>query len=101
MCAMASSNAQVGSNAQTGPKGAVFLDRDGVLNRAPVKDGRPYAPHRLSEMEVLPGVEDACARLTTAGLQLFCVTNQPDVALGIADRGAIEEMNTWLATRLG
>ena len=40
---------------------AVFLDRDGVLNRAVVRDGRPYPPAALEELEILPGVAEACA----------------------------------------
>ncbi len=35
---------------------AVFLDRDGVINRAIVRRGRPYAPQRLEDLEILPGV---------------------------------------------
>ena len=35
---------------------AVFLDRDGVLNRAVVRDGKPYPPDRVDELEMLPGV---------------------------------------------
>jgi hypothetical protein len=35
---------------------AVFLDRDGVINRALVRDGKPYPPATIDEVEVLPGV---------------------------------------------
>ena len=46
---------------------AVFLDRDGVLNRAIVRNGRPYPPASLSELDVLPGVPQALARLRQEG----------------------------------
>jgi len=46
---------------------AVFLDRDGVLNRAIVRDGRPYPPATLEELEILPGVPAALRRLHDAG----------------------------------
>ena len=59
---------------------AVFLDRDGVINRAVVRDGKPYPPARVDELEVLPGVAAALERLKTAGYLLIVVTNQPDVA---------------------
>ncbi len=62
---------------------AAFLDRDGVLNRAIVRDGRPYAPRRLEEFEVLPEAPEAVARLKAAGLLVIVVTNQPDVARGL------------------
>jgi D-glycero-D-manno-heptose 1,7-bisphosphate phosphatase len=79
---------------------AVFLDRDGVINRALVRDGRPYPPANLSEMEILPGVPAALALLHEAGLLLIVVTNQPDVARGITPRAVVEEINNYLANCL-
>ena len=67
-------------------KRAVFLDRDGVLNRAIVRDGKPYPPPNVSELEILPGVEEALAALRKAGFLLIVVTNQPDVARGTTTR---------------
>ena len=42
---------------------AVFLDRDGVLNRAVLREGKPYPPATLGELRVLSGVRDACRKL--------------------------------------
>ena len=75
---------------------AVFLDRDGVLNRAVVRDGKPYPPSRLSELEVLPGVIEACTALRTASFLLIVVTNQPDVARGTQPRVVVEAINEAL-----
>ena len=61
---------------------AVFLDRDGVINRAVVRDGKPYPPASLAEFEILPGVPEALRELDEAGFLLIVVTNQPDVARG-------------------
>ena len=61
---------------------AVFLDRDGVLNRALVHDGRPYPPATLEAFEILPGVPEAVRHLHDAGFLTIVVTNQPDVARG-------------------
>ena len=61
---------------------AVYLDRDGVLNRAIVRDGKPYPPSGLDELEILPGVPQALTRLNAAGYRLVVVTNQPDVGRG-------------------
>jgi D-glycero-D-manno-heptose 1,7-bisphosphate phosphatase len=83
------------------PRRAVFLDRDGILNAAVVRDGRPYPPASLAEMTLLPGVEDACARLKKCGLLLIVVTNQPDIARGKAAIGEIETINATLKARLG
>lgn len=79
---------------------AVFLDRDGVINRARVKNGKPYPPGNLGELEILPGVEQALARLRVAGFRLVVVSNQPDVARGLQSRAVVEEMNQWLRVRL-
>jgi D-glycero-D-manno-heptose 1,7-bisphosphate phosphatase len=81
-------------------KQAVFLDRDGVLNRAIVREGKPYPPANLSELEILPGVEEALAALRAAGFLLIVVTNQPDVARGATTREAVEEINAALGAAL-
>ena len=77
-------------------KPAVFLDRDGVLNRAVVRDGKPYPPAGLEAFELLPGVEDAAAALRAAGYLLVVVTNQPDVATGKQRREVVEAMHERL-----
>lgn len=79
---------------------AVFLDRDGVLNRATVVGGIPHPPASVAELELLPGVQDACRRLHDAGLLLIVVTNQPDVARGTQTIEAVEALNRELAARL-
>ncbi|MGI2033772.1 D-glycero-alpha-D-manno-heptose-1,7-bisphosphate 7-phosphatase [Rhizobium panacihumi] len=79
---------------------AVFLDRDGVINRAVVREGKPYPPKDLAGMEILPGVADALTRLKAAGYLLIVVTNQPDVARGTTKRETVEEINDFLHTTL-
>ena len=75
---------------------AVFLDRDGVINRAIVRDGKPYPPSSLAELEILPGVPDALAQLRAAGFRLIVVTNQPDVARGMQTRLEVEAVHSML-----
>jgi len=82
------------------PLRAVFLDRDGVLNRAPIRDGKPYPPASVDELEILPGVPRALAALAAAGFRLVVVTNQPDVARGATSREAVEAINRRLASAL-
>ena len=79
---------------------AVFLDRDGVINRALVRDGKPYPPRNLEELEILPGVAEALKRLHNAGFKLIVVTNQPDVARGTQTRAMVEEINAVLKSHL-
>jgi D-glycero-D-manno-heptose 1,7-bisphosphate phosphatase len=81
-------------------KRAVFLDRDGVLNRSMVRSGRPYAPTSLDEFELLPGVIEAVTNLRIAGFLLIVVTNQPDVATGTVSRGVLDEIHQKLRAAL-
>ncbi len=75
---------------------AVFLDRDGVINRAVVRDGKPYPPRQLSALRILPGVREACRRMREAGYLLILATNQPDIARGAADAGEVSAMHDHL-----
>jgi len=81
-------------------KRAVFLDRDGVINRALVRNGRPYPPIQLTELEILPGVEASLSSLRQAGYMLIVVTNQPDVARGVLNRQVVEEIHRVLKDQL-
>jgi D-glycero-D-manno-heptose 1,7-bisphosphate phosphatase len=83
-----------------GLRRAVFLDRDGVINRAVVRDGKPYPPADADRVEVLPGVAAALERLRTAGYLLIVVTNQPDVARGAQSREEVEAIHARLASEL-
>jgi len=77
-------------------KRAVFLDRDGIINRAVVRDGRPYPPAMLEEFELLPGVEQTIVALRKADFLIIVVTNQPDVAMGAQRREVVEAMHDRL-----
>jgi D-glycero-D-manno-heptose 1,7-bisphosphate phosphatase len=83
-----------------GPRRAVFLDRDGVLNRAIIREGRPYPPATAEEFEVLPGVAEAARALRDAGFLLIGATNQPDVARGTQRREVVEAMNARLLAEM-
>ncbi len=89
-----------GLGEQSALPGVVFLDRDGVLNRAPVRNGKPYPPASVDELEVVPAAFDALSRLKAAGYRLVIVTNQPDVARGVQTREAVEAINAELVARL-
>jgi len=79
---------------------AVFLDRDGVLNRAIVLNGLPYPPQNLTELEILPGVSQALTALRQAGFLLIVVTNQPDVKRGTVSKLTVDSMNNYLFSHL-
>jgi D-glycero-D-manno-heptose 1,7-bisphosphate phosphatase len=79
---------------------AVFVDRDGVLNRAEVRDGKPYAPRKLGQFRLLPGVSAAMQRLHDAGFFIAVVTNQPDLGNGLVAEGIVAAIHERLRARV-
>ena len=66
---------------------AVFLDRDGVLNRAVIRGGRPFPPRTTQDLEIPEDAAASLHALRRAGYALVAVTNQPDVSRGTAATG--------------
>ena len=79
---------------------AVFLDRDGVLVRTDVRDGKPYAASTLAEFEILPDALESTKILKDSGFLLVVVTNQPDVGNGLVERAVVEAMHNRLRAAL-
>ena len=81
---------------------AVFLDRDGVLNRNVLNavTGAYESPHRAEDFELLPGVLDALALLRESGYRLILVSNQPSYAKGKTTLTAIQAIYRRLADSL-
>jgi D-glycero-D-manno-heptose 1,7-bisphosphate phosphatase len=82
------------------PKPAVFLDRDGVLNEAIIRNGKPYPPRGLSELVITRGAGGALDELKGGGFLLIVVTNRPDVARGNVTRAEVDRVNAQLASIL-
>ena len=59
-------------------KKAIFLDRDGVLNKPIIKNGKSYAPIKINDFKLYPKVVDICKKIKKNYL-LIVITNQPDV----------------------
>jgi D-glycero-D-manno-heptose 1,7-bisphosphate phosphatase len=79
---------------------AVFLDRDGVINRAYMCDGLPRPPASPQELEILPQVPQAVAGLKARGYEVFVVTNQPDVSRGKVNREMVDGIHRRLKREL-
>lgn len=78
-------------------KKAVFLDRDGVINRKLPK-GRYVT--KWDELEILPGVPEAITLLNQAGYLVFIATNQRGVAKGLMSLDDLEAIHRRLSTEL-
>lgn len=79
---------------------AVFLDRDGVLNRAVIREGRPFPPANEAQLEITADAKSILQRLKERGYRLLVVTNQPDVSKGITARETVEAINLRLTKEL-
>ncbi|MGD0692557.1 MAG: HAD family hydrolase [Acidimicrobiales bacterium] len=82
-------------------RAAVFLDRDGVLNRSMYRDGVTCPPRSLEDFKLLAGVREAVDRLKDADFVLVVVTNQPDIARGTQSASTVDAMNAVVQRELG
>ncbi|MBC7427351.1 MAG: HAD family hydrolase [Bacteriovorax sp.] len=74
-------------------KKAIFLDRDGVLNKLIMRDGKAQAPYTMEELALYPGVVEAFKIIKEKGYLTIVVTNQPDVARGWVKKESVELIN--------
>jgi D-glycero-D-manno-heptose 1,7-bisphosphate phosphatase len=79
---------------------AVFLDRDGVLNKAIIINGKPYPPKNIDEVEFCQDVQKAVENLIKANFLLIGITNQPDVARGLIEKEKVDEINAYVTKKL-
>lgn len=76
------------------PRPAIFIDRDGVLNR------EINGVHRAEDLELLAGAGPAVKLANRAGVPAICVTNQPDLAKGLFGYPDLRRVFAALDTRL-
>ena len=77
------------------PQKAVFLDRDGTVNRYVGFLRRP------EELELLPGAAQAVRRINQSGYLAILVTNQPVIARGEVTYEGLRQIHNRLETLLG
>ena len=75
---------------------AVFLDRDGVINKSFIKNGLPISPPSLDTLKILPGVRESVLRLKKLNFVCLVITNQPDVSRGKIEKKTVIKMNNYL-----
>ena len=79
---------------------AVFLDRDGVLIKAPVtRDRKPLSIKNISKLKFLPTVIKTCKVLKSKYL-LIMITNQPDVSRKKIKKFKVDETNILIKKKL-
>ncbi len=86
-----------GSSDETHLRCAVFLDRDGVINRKAPEGAYIESP---DELELIAVSAEAIARLTKAGLFVVVVTNQRGVARGLMSAADLDAVHRKMADEL-
>lgn len=76
-------------------RSAIFLDRDGVINREVNLLNRP------EQMELLPGAAEAIRLINQAGYLAIVITNQPVLARNLCTFEEEEYINEKMETLLG
>lgn len=79
---------------------ALFLDRDGVINKAYVRQGKSYPPSALDEFVILDGVREALEVSSQMGFLNLIVTNQPDIGTGQQSQGILDEIHDYIKKTL-
>jgi D-glycero-D-manno-heptose 1,7-bisphosphate phosphatase len=81
-------------------KRAIFLDRDGVINKAFLVNGIPKPAKTLYQVQILPRVREAVEILISSGFEMVVVSNQPDVARGNLAKSDVEQIHKYLQSEL-
>src|SRR5215470_16810871 len=76
---------------------AVFLDRDGVINRKAPEGAYITC---WEDFQFLPGVAEAIALLNKAAWSVIVVSNQRCVALGLLTKAELEEIHRRMSHEL-
>jgi D-glycero-D-manno-heptose 1,7-bisphosphate phosphatase len=79
---------------------AVFLERDGVLNRVRVEGFQQVPPLTFDEFELKPGVASLLQELKAAGFLLLVTTNQPGLSEGRLPRRELDRMHEAIRREL-
>ena len=82
-------------------KRGVFLDRDGVINKSKVINGKPYSPESTSEVVLIDGVPEAIKLLQRLEFVIVIVTNQPDISRKKMSVEISNSINDYIANKTG
>ena len=75
---------------------AVFLDRDGVLNKPIIRNGKPYPPADEKEFEIYDDALTSLNQLKERGFCIIVVTNQPDILRGLQSSQVVDKFHKML-----
>ena len=79
---------------------AVFLDRDGTLNKAYIKKGLPVSPPSFNKLKIIRGAKKSITMLKKLNFLCIMITNQPDVARAKIKKKTVIKMNSFIKSKL-
>jgi len=79
---------------------SIFLDRDGTLIRSIIRNGLPFSPTSLKEVEILPGAFEATKIFAELGFLPVVISNQPDVGNAVISQEVSLEINKFVMDAL-
>lgn len=80
---------------------ALFLDRDGIINKAIVIDNKPYSPMVQEEFWAVDGIDEVIQDAKDKGYLIFSITNQPEVTRGNLKSDFVIQMNKYIQQMFG
>ena len=75
---------------------AIFLDRDGVLNKLVERNEGLYSPQDIKNFNLFPNVSKVIESVKSNGYLCIVVSNQPDVARGLLKKSELDKMTKIL-----
>lgn len=78
-----------------GKNRAIFFDRDGILNKSNIIEGKPIAPHFFEDFKIYEGLKNQIQILNSYFL-LIVITNQPDISKGTLKISELKKMHKKL-----
>jgi D-glycero-D-manno-heptose 1,7-bisphosphate phosphatase len=81
-------------------KKAIFLDRDGVINKVKVINGKPYAPNHFNEIILFSNLKKILNILRSLDYLIIVITNQPDVKRKKTSLATVRKINKFIKKSL-
>jgi D-glycero-D-manno-heptose 1,7-bisphosphate phosphatase len=79
---------------------AIFIDRDGVINKVIMRDEKPSSPWNLREFEILSDVKECLELFKKMGFLNIVFTSQPDISRGNLKIEDLEKMHKIISETL-
>lgn len=73
---------------------AFFFDRDGILNKAIMKDNKPFSPRSIKELVLNLELVEFIEKLKEKEFKIIIITNQPDIKYGKLNRYTLNIINS-------